>query len=239
MKKSRHEYKFQIDEKDIALIKARVGKVMQKDAHAGQQGFYQIRSIYFDDVADTCYYQNEAGTDPRAKYRIRIYNAQDTSIRLEKKVKQNGKTRKYTAPLTREQADFLISGESLSMEAQVFETYPELLREFLVLMRTRHMQPKVMTVYDRIPYVDARGNVRVTLDRNISASTDFAHFFEKDLKKEPILPPGRHLLEVKYDEFLPAHIKAGLDLGHLRQITFSKYYLCRKRKKHEHIRRYF
>lgn len=231
MKKSRHEYKFQIDEKDIALLKARIGKVMQKDAHAGQRGFYQIRSIYFDDFADTCYYQNEAGTDPRAKYRIRIYNGQDTSIRLEKKVKQNGKTRKYAVPLTREQADELIAGRILSMDATLFATYPELLQQFLMLMHTRRMQPKVMTVYDRIPYADARGNVRVTLDCNIAASTDFSHFFEKDLIKEPILPPGIHLLEVKYDEFLPAHIKERLSLGHLRQTTFSKYYLCRKRKK--------
>lgn len=231
MKKSRHEYKFQIDEKDIVLLKSRIGAVMKKDVHAGEQGFYHIRSIYFDDFADTCYRQNEAGTDPRAKYRIRIYNADDGRICLEKKVKQNGKTRKYAAPLSREQADILIRGESLPMDAETFEGYPELLKQFLVLIKTRRMQPKVMVVYDRIPYVDSRGNVRVTFDRNIAASTDFTHFFEKNLIKEPILPPGRHLLEVKYDEFLPMHIKARLDIGHLRQTTFSKYYLCRKRKK--------
>ncbi len=231
MKKSRHEYKFHIDEKDIVLLKSRIGGLMKKDPHVSEEGFYHIRSIYFDDFADTCYHQNEAGTDPRAKYRIRIYNAQDTGIRLEKKVKQNGKTRKYAVALTREQAETLIAGEFLPMEREVFEKYPPLLQQFLVLMQTRRMLPKVMTVYDRVPYIDPRGNVRVTLDRNISASTDFSHFFDKDLVKEPILPPGKHLLEVKYDEFLPVHIKAALDLGHLRQTTFSKYYLCRKRKK--------
>ena len=146
-------------------------------------------------------------------------------------MKQNGKTRKYATSLTREQAETLIAGEFLPMEQEVFEKYPPLLQQFLVLMQTRRMLPKVMTVYDRVPYIDPRGNVRVTLDRNISASTDFSHFFDKDLVKEPILPPGKHLLEVKYDEFLPVHIKAALDLGHLRQTTFSKYYLCRKRKK--------
>lgn len=231
MKKNRYEYKFQIDEKDIALLKSRISAVMRKDAHAREKGFYHIRSIYFDDYADTCYYKNEAGTDPRAKYRIRIYNAGDESIRLEKKVKQNGRTRKYGTSLTREQAQTLIEGRTLSMDPAAFASYPELLQQFLILMRTRRMQPKVMVVYDRIPYVEPRGNVRVTFDRNIAASTDFSHFFEKDLIKEPILPPGRHLMEVKYDEFLPMHIKARLDLGHLRQTTFSKYYLCRKRKK--------
>lgn len=231
MKKSRHEYKFQMDEKDIVLLKSRIGAVMKKDTHVGEKGFYHIRSIYFDDFADTCYHQNEAGTDLRAKYRIRIYNADDSRIRLEKKVKQNGKTRKYAAPLSKEQARTLIRGECLPMDQETFAGYPELLQHFLILMQTRRMQPKVMVVYDRVPYVDPRGNVRVTFDRNIAASTDFKRFFEKDLIKEPILPPGQHLMEVKYDEFLPMHIKARLDIGHLRQTTFSKYYLCRKRKK--------
>ncbi|MBQ8527279.1 MAG: polyphosphate polymerase domain-containing protein [Lachnospiraceae bacterium] len=231
MKKSRHEYKFQIDEKDIVLLRARIGGVMRKDSHVTEQGYYHIRSIYFDDIADTCYTQNEAGTDPRAKYRIRIYNASDASIRLEKKVKQNGMTRKYSVPLTREQAEILIAGKLLSMDAEMFESYPELLKQFLILMKTRHMQPKVMVVYDRVPYVDPRGNVRVTFDRNIAASTDYSRFFEQDLMKEPILPTGIHLMEVKYDEYLPAYIKSRLDIGHLRQTTFSKYYLCRKRKK--------
>ena len=56
MKKSRHEYKFQIDEKDIVLLKSRIGAVMQKDTHALEQGFYHIRSIYFDDfVRGACF----------------------------------------------------------------------------------------------------------------------------------------------------------------------------------------
>lgn len=231
MQKSRHEYKFQIDEKDMILLRARISGVMKVDPHVSGEGCYHIRSVYFDDFADTCYYQNEAGTDPRAKYRIRIYNGDDGHIRLEKKVKQRGMTRKYVTPLSRRQADCILEGRVLSMKQEDFETYPHLLQEFLVLMQTRHMRPKVLVVYDRIPYVDSRGNVRVTFDKNISASLDFAHFFEEDLIKEPVMPRGRHLMEVKYDEFLPAVIKEQLDIGHLRQITFSKYYLCRKRKK--------
>ena len=115
------------------------------------------------------------------------------------------------------------------------ESYPPLLAQFLLLMRTRRMQPKVIVAYDRIPYVDRRGNVRITFDRNIAASVDFSHFFEEEMQKIPLLPPGEHLLEVKYDEYLPAVLKQQLDLGKLRQETFSKYYLCRKRAGNEHF----
>lgn len=79
------------------------------------------------------------------------------------------------------------------------------------------------------------GNVRITFDRNIAASVDFSNFFEKEMQKIPLLPPGEHLLEVKYDEYLPTVLKQQLDLGKLRQETFSKYYLCRKRAGNEHF----
>ena len=229
--KSRHEYKFQINEMDLALLMSRISPIMKRDRHTGSKGYYHIRSVYFDDYWDTCYQKNEAGTDPRAKYRIRIYDAGTERITLEKKVKERGKTRKVSAPLTLEQAQMLIEGRCLPMDQQTFSDYPQLLQQFLVLMQTRMMRPKVIVCYDRIPFVDKNGNVRITFDKNIAASTDFSHFFENDLLKVPILPPGIQLLEVKYDEFLPRVIRSQLELGHLRQETFSKYYLCRKRKK--------
>ena len=38
----------------------------------------------------------------------------------------------------------------------------------------------------------------------------------------------KQILEVKYDEFLPDYLYRNLQLSHLRQTTFSKYYLCRR-----------
>lgn len=233
--KSRHEYKFSVNEKDLLMLGMRLEPLIARDAHVGEQGYYHIRSIYFDDYHNSSFYSNEAGVDPRVKYRIRIYNAGDASIKLEKKIKENGMTRKYAAPLSRQQADMLIRGQLLPIDQKDLESYPPLLAQFLLLMRTRRMQPKVIVAYDRIPYVDRRGNVRITFDRNIAASVDFPHFFEKEMQKIPLLPPGEHLLEVKYDEYLPAVLKQQLDLGKLRQETFSKYYLCRKRAGNEHF----
>ena len=213
--KSRHEYKFSVNEKDLLMLGMRLAPLIAKDAHVGEQGYYHIRSVYFDDYHNNSFYSNEAGVDPRVKYRIRIYNAGDASIKLEKKIKENGMTRKYAAPLSRQQADMLIRGQLLPIDQKDLESYPPLLAQFLLLMRTRRMQPKVIVAYDRIPYVDRRGNVRITFDKNIVA--------------------GEHLLEVKYDEYLPAVLKQQLDLGKLRQETFSKYYLCRKRAGNEHF----
>ena len=43
----------------------------------------------------------------------------------------------------------------------------------------------------------------------------------------PVLPAGLHVLEVKYDEFLPDVIAQQLEIGKLRKTAFSKYYLGR------------
>lgn len=225
---SRHEYKFLVDEKKIAILNSRLSLLMKKDSHMAERGYYQIRSVYFDDVSDTCYQKNEAGCDPRAKYRIRIYNGKDSYIKLEKKVKQNGKTRKYSAALTREQTERLLQGQMLCVDAETFEHSDPLLKQFALLQKTNGMKPKVIVIYDRTAYVEKNGNVRVTFDKNISASVDFAHFFSQDLLKHPIQRPGEHLMEVKYDAFLPRTIRNALETGHHKQETFSKYYLCRR-----------
>ena len=91
--KSRHEYKFSVNEKDLLMLGMRLEPLIAKDAHVGEQGYYHIRSIYFDDYHNSSFYSNEAGVDPRVKYRIRIYNAGDASIKLEKKIKENLMTR--------------------------------------------------------------------------------------------------------------------------------------------------
>lgn len=226
-KKFRFEQKYYVDAAQLRLLQARLAGLLSLDAHAGEN-YYEIRSVYFDDMDNTCYRKNESGVDDRAKYRIRAYNCSDLRIMLEKKIKQGGKTRKLSVPLTRQQCEVFLAGGNLSLEQKEFKTYPPLLQQFCILVATRQMQPKVMVCYDRIPYIYPQGNVRVTFDLHISASGEFDGFFAQNLLKRPIMPTGQHLMEVKYDEFLPGFIRENLEIGSLSQTTFSKYYLCRK-----------
>ncbi|MCM1160251.1 MAG: polyphosphate polymerase domain-containing protein [Roseburia sp.] len=227
-KKYRHELKYLCGAADIPLLKARLKGIAGLDSHVGEKGYYHIRSLYFDDYNNTCYKMNEAGVDNRMKYRIRIYNYSDKQITLEKKIKVHGMTRKLSAPLTREQCNLFLQGKNLSMGKEALEGYPKLLQEFVVWMAAKQGKPKIIVAYDRIPYVYKQGNVRITIDENIQSSKDFARFFERDMQKSPILPKGKVLVEVKYDELLPSFLKERLEIGRLQQTTFSKYYLCRR-----------
>ena len=89
------------------------------------------------------------------------------------------------------------------------------------------MHPKSIVEYERTAFVEPRGNVRITFDRNISGCEKISGFFDRTLPAVPVLPKGQHVLEVKYDELLPEYIAGVLELGRLQQTAFSKYYYSR------------
>ena len=171
--------KYVISAAQIPLLKSRISCLMQKDPHAGEDGIYTIRSLYFDDYCNRCFYENENGTDPREKFRIRIYNHSADRIMLECKRKERGKTMKTSCPLTKEQADQLIQGNPLQMAADL----PPLLQKLTLQMRTRGLRPVVIVEYERIPYIYRNGNVRVTFDTQVASSSDVTDFFSERLAK--------------------------------------------------------
>lgn len=222
--KFRHELKYQITGAELQMLRHRINHLIPLDRHAGADGVYNIRSLYFDDLYNRCYYDNENGTDPREKFRIRIYNHSTDRITLECKRKERGKTHKTSCPLTIEQTKCLMEGRPLP---NIGQQHP-LLQKMTMQMLTRRLRPVVIVEYDRIPYVYPNGNVRITLDCNITSSSAVRSFLEDQIPKRPVMPTGQQLLEVKYDEFLPDFIYRNLQLHSLRQTAFSKYYICRK-----------
>lgn len=222
--KFRHELKYLVSGAELALIRNRINHLIPLDSHAGSSGAYSIRSLYFDDYKNSCYYENENGTDPREKFRIRIYNHSTDRITLECKRKERGKTLKTSCPLTLEQTKQLMAGKPLPDIA----SQPAVLRKLTLRMMTKRMRPVVIVEYDRIPYIYRNGNVRITLDMNVSSSSSVECFLDEQIPKRPIMPVGQHLLEVKFDEYLPDFIHHNLNLRSLIQTAYSKYYLCRK-----------
>ena len=197
---------------------------MQQDSHTVENGSYSIRSLYFDDYYNRCMKENENGTDPREKFRIRIYNHSSDRIMLECKRKERGKTLKTSCPLSVEQTKELMAGRVLP---DIANQHP-VLQKLTLRMLTRKMKPVIIVEYDRVPFVYKNGNVRITLDMNISSSKDIMSFLDEKISRRPVMPSGHHLLEVKYDEYLPDFIYRNIQLMNLKQTAFSKYYICRK-----------
>lgn len=226
--KWRHEYKYFSPSILLDELESRCSVVLRKDEHVGERGYYHIRSIYFDDMYSTCYFDNEDGTDPREKFRIRIYNNSDKRISLELKQRRMGKCHKLISTVSRLRLDCLVNFDFHN--AALVPCYDDdyIYKRFYSEILFRNLHPVNIVCYDRVPYISRIGNVRVTFDRNIRSADDFENFFSESLAARPILPAGTNLLEVKFDELLPDYIYDVLSTEKLKATSFSKYYLCRK-----------
>lgn len=224
MNKYRHEYKYICNAMQNAVLKTRVRGMMKADSHADAEGAYRIRSLYFDDMDDKCYYENESGVGERDKYRIRIYNGSKERITLEKKSKNKGMTFKLSGEISEACCRKLMTGESVLLS----EDMPDTVRQILLEMQLRDMHPKVIVEYLRYPFIEKNGNVRITFDEAISSSNALGSFLEQEIPLRPVMGQGQGILEVKWDEFLPDYIKNTMQLDTLMWSSFSKYYLCRR-----------
>ncbi len=224
-KKYRNELKYLVDARDVLIIEDKLKHVMERDPYADEEtGSYVVRSLYFDSYDDDCYHNNEFSLGKRKKFRIRMYGDDPSLILLEKKEKENARSRKYSYKLSKAEYEQLFYGNVSDM---YWQTTDPLLKEFCLEVMMRLFRPKVIVHYERTPFVYITGNVRVTLDTNISCSTEINRFIDNNYLTIPVLEEGEHLLEVKYDELLPDFLKQIIQLDSLEQATFSKYYIGR------------
>lgn len=223
MERYRHELKYFIREQEIPLIESRLKAVMRPDPNA-VGGSYNISSLYFDDPDDTCLYDVAAGVDRRRKFRIRIYGHDADRIVLESKAKRNDMTLKKSSLLSKKEATELISGRYLRDVA----SQDEVKKQLTALMMAQAYRPRTIVEYERVPYVCPYGNVRVTIDMNVRSSMATGGFLDREGGFRPVLPAGVHILEVKYDEYLPSIIYDCLNVFGLQRSSVSKYVLCRR-----------
>jgi hypothetical protein len=220
----RHELKFFCAETELQWIEHKIKHVCRKDPHVGEEGVYRIRSLYFDTYDSRCYLENEDGADNRAKYRVRIYDASDAVIKLERKGSLRDRKYKESCNITRKQCEQMIQGKTVE------NILPQqmVLQEFLLERQMELLKPQVIVEYVRTPYIYPVGNVRITFDRFITSSSS-EEFFGERIPGRGILPEHMHLLEVKYDEVLPVAIWELLNSSAcLTRTSFSKYALCRE-----------
>ena len=217
----RHEVKHEISCLDMLILRPRLQAAMKSDSHA-VNGRYQIRSLYFDSFDDKALREKLAGVNIREKYRIRLYNNDPATIRLERKFKHGGLGYKQSAALTPRQAQAIADGQVDWMQ----ESANEVIRGFFSRIRSQGLRPKVIVDYIREPFIFAPGNARVTLDYNIRTGMRCIDFLNPSCITIPISYPPC-ILEVKWDCFLPDAVRDAVQLGNRRNSAFSKYAACR------------
>lgn len=214
----RHEYKFLISSADVILLKHRLKGIMALDSHAGPSGQYTISSLYFDDANYQAYRDKIDGVAHRVKYRIRFYNSDLSTIRLEKKEKHRD--------LCRKTGEFITQEDALRLQnRQPPLGNSALLSELHCGIRCG-LKPAVLVVYDRTPFVCNAGQTRITIDEHIRTKPYSYNLGRHTQAMIPVLEPGFAVLEVKFNDFLPGHLSQALVDIPKSQLAISKYALC-------------
>ena len=221
----RHELKYILTPIQYELLRNQLKWVLQPDEHASDKGDYFIRSIYFDSPDRIALKEKLSGINKRKKYRIRFYNGNAEFCRLECKEKTGSRIQKTSCALTKQQAyNLLGAGDKADAEQTVPEDAATLLKEMQVLISSEGYRPVVTVDYVREAYVLPLSDLRITFDKELAWGP-----VSNCMTRERYLPNvhGNHvILEVKYNEYLPAHISAILSSMALVQTAASKYVAC-------------
>jgi hypothetical protein len=222
----RHELKYDIDDFQYQLLRKKLALVLKPDPHAGPDGSYHIRSLYFDDCKNTALEEKTSGVSRRKKYRMRIYNCSDEYIKFERKSKWDHYVFKETVRLTRKEAEQIIAGDI----AFLANSENILLRTFYLDSRNTLLRPVVLVDYQREAYIHPVGNVRITFDMKLHTSLGPVSFFDLNTCTIGVHEDQNIILEIKFDDVLPLHIR-GLFPNTIRPRTaIGKFAICRVTK---------
>ena len=221
---ARHELKYFINPAELEALRHRLRGALTMDAHCVDGQPYVIRSLYFDDIEDSAFYDKQAGVMHRDKYRIRIYDLSDRAIFLERKRKLGDLIQKSSVQITRRLCDQLIEGNP----GGLYKSQNALLQDVYVQMRTRLLRPRVIVDYAREAYLHPAEDVRITFDMRLRTGLSSVDLFNRNLPT--VCPHDRNveILEVKFNNYLPGYISGLLHGVEAERSAVSKYVLCRR-----------
>ena len=221
----RHELKFFLNQGQYIELRTRLRQAMQRDENALRSGGeYYIRSLYFDDMLDSAMREKLAGVDSRDKFRIRVYNESDAVIKLECKHKQEGYIQKQSLSLSRDECDRLCAGDYRFL----YDRREPFARRMFAEFAVKRLRPVVIVDYWREPFVFPLQDVRVTFDRDVRTAYRGVELFDFSQPTYPAISGYDMVLEVKYNEYMPAYIRELLQTDTQVRSAISKYCLCRK-----------
>ena len=219
----RHELKYYINMSDYFALHQRLKVIADSDSHAGMDGKYRVRSLYFDNIDDKALREKIYGVNNREKFRIRYYNDDFSFIKVEKKSKTNGLCNKISVSVTKEQCEEIIDGNIEWLKS----SNKPLLTELYAKMYYQQLKPKTLVDYIREPFVYKPGNVRITIDSNVKTGLNSKDLFNQNVPTMITNCEGTVILEVKFDEFLPEIIRNIIQIKNKQCSSFSKYAVCR------------
>ncbi len=219
----REEKKFLISIEEFRRKSHFLNELMISDSHNGTNG-YMIRSLYFDTVYDDDFFEKLDGIENRRKIRLRCYDPNSDTAKLEIKQKQGAYQMKRSLTMKKEDAEKLIKGEY-----DVLLKYPEkFAKECYGIMQCKCYLPKTVVEYNRMAFIAKENRIRVTFDNNITATQSSFDMFSDKLILNPVMDKFNVVLEVKFNGFLLGYIREFINSINKSELSVSKYALARQ-----------
>lgn len=211
------------------ILKQRLALAMNVDKNSvNLDNTYFIRSLYFDDINSTAYYEKIDGVLYRKKYRIRIYNNDSSFIRLERKWKHNNMTSKDQLKISKENCINLLTNQFDNIDKELLNN--SLMKEFITDIKVFGLKPSVIVDYKRLAYTYHISEVRITFDERIKSGLYNYNLFNMNRITYDVIDNNEVVLEVKFNEVLPEHISIILQTIPMYRQAVSKFALCRSIK---------
>lgn len=234
----RFEFKYLVSVRQLDQIRKQIHFFANIDKHAKDLdiGRYYVKSLYFDDLSYSSYFEKLAGVKKRKKLRIRTYDSDlknSSRVFLELKRRDDvvvfkdrleGSYGEIRDLLKNSRYDLIKKRSSGTVE------------NFFNAAFRHHVLDTVIVEYEREAYFDKNNSsFRVTIDENLRASRSFGA--DLLLKSDKFVLPGYAVVEAKFNRVIPAWFGMLIKSSGLKRVSFSKYCLsmefCGIVRKHE------
>lgn len=219
----RTEKKHNLPKLLVSELKSKLSMIMKGDPVNGYKP-YLVRSLYFDTIYNDDFFEKMAGVERRRKVRLRVYDPNANSAKLEIKEKQGPTQLKRSMLLTREEA---IRIQNCDYEV-LKEKDDELAMELYYLMTTKQYRPVCIVEYDRVAFAHPTNDIRITFDSNIRSNEGNFSVFDPMLQCYPVYPMRDTIMEIKYNGFMLSYIKDVIGSLDCHETAVSKYCMARR-----------
>ncbi len=173
-------------------------KLLSEDTY-GENGYYNVRSLYFDNEKDQDYIDKLECAPIRKSIRLRIYTPMDKTAKLEIKRKNGENQQKLSLKIKRDDAIKIINGNY-----EILKNYSNpVANELYKVMITENYRPVTVVNYHRKAFDSRTLGVRITIDSNITYNNYEFNIFDENLQLYNLSFIGENVLEIKLENAMP------------------------------------
>lgn len=207
-------------EHDLAFFLQYDPFVAERDGHR-----YAVRSLYYDDLSYSAFYDKVDGLHSRSKFRVRTYSfdsKEETPVFLEIKGRHNNLVYKHRTPLANDAWE-IFSGKALTQRVLMQADASAVRNQFEFDTLRKGLQPVALIDYMRRPYISKFDpDFRITFDEALHVTQTTALFPGPSGNAAKQILPGYTILEVKFRHHMPSWFHRVIQAHELQRISISK-----------------